>query len=271
VLTKAAELVNTSNRGWLERAARLGHLAKGAIYALVGVLALQVALGAGGRIAGNHEAFELIGDQPFGRALLFLIAVGLAGYALWRVIEAAGGVWQKPRGGALHRLGALGAGLVNGALSVAVFQMALGSAGSGSSEPRSWVGQLLQQPFGEVALALVGAIIIGVGVFQFYQAYSKKFLEDFRLSKMSPDEQRWVTRAGQAGLVARGVVFPIVGAGFLRAALEHDPSKTRDTRAALIEIASSAGGQIALALVAIGLLCFALFMVASARYRQIAC
>jgi len=133
------------------------------------------------------------------------------------------------------------------------------------------VGELLQQPFGDVALGVVGAVIIAVGAFQFYEAYTKKFLEDFRLQKMSPDEQRWVTRAGQAGFVARGVVFPIVGVGLLRAALERDANETRDTRAALVEISSSAGGQIALALVAIGLLAFALFMIASARYRQIAC
>lgn len=265
--------MDASNKSWLERAARLGHLAKGLIHGLVGVLALQVALGAGGHIAGDHEAIELIGDQPFGRGLLFLVAVGLAGYALWRLIESFGGLWQRTRGGLLHRLGALGGGLVNAALSVAVFQMALGHSGKAgeSHHPRSWVGEVLEQPFGEAALALAGAIIIVVGAFQFYQAYTKKFLRDFRLNKMSPDEQRWVTRAGQAGLVARGVVFPIVGVGLLRAALEHDASETRDTRAALVEIASSAGGQIALALVAIGLLAFALFMIASARYRQIAC
>jgi hypothetical protein len=273
VLTKASQLVNTSNKGWLERGARLGHLAKGLIHGLVGVLALQVALGAGGRIAGDHEAMELIGDQPFGRALLFLVALGLAGYAAWRLIEGFGGVWERTRGGLMHRLGAFGGGLVNAALSVAVFQMALGDSGKAgeSHHPRSWVGELLQQPYGEIGLALVGAIIVVVGAFQLYEAYTKKFLQDFRLSKMSEDEQRWVTRAGQAGFVARGVVFPIVGVGLLRAALQRDASETRDTRAALVEIASSAGGQIALALVAVGLLAFALFMVASARYRRITC
>jgi hypothetical protein len=265
--------MDASKKNWLQRAARLGHLAKGLIHGLVGVLALQVALGAGGRIAGDHEAMELIGDQPFGRVLLFLVAVGLAGYAAWRLIESFGGVWERTRGGLLHRLGAFGGGLVNAALSVAVFQMALGGSGeaSESHHPRSWVGELLGQPYGAVELALVGATIILVGVFQLYEAYTKKFLQDFRLQHMSRDEQRWVTRAGQAGFVARGVVFPIVGVGLLRAALQRDASETRDTRAALVEIASSSGGQIALGLVAIGLLAFALFMIASARYRQIAC
>jgi hypothetical protein len=82
VLTKASHIVNASQKSWIERGARLGHLAKGLIHGLVGVLALQVALGAGGRIAGDHEAIELIGEQPFGRVLLFLIALGLGGYAV---------------------------------------------------------------------------------------------------------------------------------------------------------------------------------------------
>jgi hypothetical protein len=86
---------------------------------------------------------------------------------------------------------------------------------------------------------------------------------------MSQRERRWVTRAGQVGYSARGVVFPIVGWGLLRAALSHNPGETRDTRDALIEIAGSGYGQVLLGLVAVGLLAFGLFMVASARYRAI--
>lgn len=259
-----------NTRHWLEKGARFGHFTKGVLYGLIGALALQVAIGSGGKVAGEREAVGVVADQPFGVFLLVAIAVGLFGYAAWRLIE---GVQDKRQKGAdgkgvAHRAASVVSGLVNGALAVAVLQMALGNGGGGGGS-RSWVGKVLEQPFGAVLLALVGATVIVAGLFQFYKAYTKKFLEDFRTGQLSPTERRWITRAGQVGYSARGVVFPIIGVGFLKAALDNDPGQTRGTREALAEIASSSAGQLLLGLVALGLLAFGLFMVASARYRAI--
>jgi hypothetical protein len=259
--------VDTS-RDWVEKGARFGHFIKGVIYGLIGVLSLQVALGSGGEVAGQREAVRMVEEQPFGVVLLIGIAVGLFGYAVWRLIEGVKDTGHKGSDGKgmAQRASAVASGLVNGALAVAVVQAALGNDADGS---RSWVGKVLEQPFGAVLLGLIGACVVAAGVVQFYQAYSKQFLQDFRYGAMSPTERRWITRAGQVGYSARGVVFPIVGWGLLRAALSHNPGETRDTRQALIEISSSGSGQLLLGLVAVGLLAFGLFMVASARYRAI--
>jgi hypothetical protein len=257
-----------NSRDWVEKGARFGHFIKGVIYGLIGALSLQVALGSGGEVAGQREAVRMVEEQPFGAVLLIGIAIGLFGYAVWRLIEGVKDTAHKGSDGKgmAQRASAVASGLVNGALAVAAVQAALGSHGGGA---RSWVGKVLEQPFGAVLLGLVGVCVVAAGVVQFYQAYSKRFLQDFRYGAMSPTERRWITRAGQVGYSARGVVFPIVGWGLLRAALSHDPGETRDTRAALIEIASSGYGQLLLGLVAVGLLAFGLFMVASARYRAI--
>jgi hypothetical protein len=262
--------VDTS-RNWVEKGARFGHFTKGVIYGLIGVLALQVALGSGGRVAGQQEAAQVVGRQPFGVFLLVGIAVGLAGFALWRFIEAIQDTAHKGKSGKglAKRFSALASGVVNASLAVAVVQLALGHGSGGGGGARSWVGKLLEQPFGAVILGLVGGGVVLAGVFQLYQAYTKRFLKDFRTGAMSSTEQRWITRAGQVGYSARGVVFPIVGFGFLKAALDHDPGQTRGMREALIEIASSGYGQWLLGLVAVGLVSFGLFMVASARYRAI--
>jgi len=255
--------VDTSHRKWVETGARFGHLTKGVIYGLIGTLALQVALGSGGRVADQQEAAQEIGRQPFGVFLLLAIAAGLLGYAAWRFVE---GVQDTAHEGLAKRAMAFVSGVVNASLAVAVLQMALGKSGSGS---QSWVGTVLEQPFGGVALALIGLGVVGAGLFQLYQAYTKRFLRNFRTNSMSPTERRWVTRTGQAGYGARGVVFPIVGIGMLQAALQHDPGRSRGLRDALLEIARSSHGQLLLGLVAVGLLAFGLFMVASARYRAI--
>jgi hypothetical protein len=262
--------VDTSKR-WIERGARFGHVTKGILYGLIGALALQVALGAGGQVAGGQEAARFIGNQPFGQLLLLLLGLGMSGYALWRLIEGVQDTEHKGTSGAglALRLGSLASGLANGALAVAAFQMVVGQRGG--SEAKSWIGKLLVQPFGEVLVGIVGAGIVVAGLAQFYKVYSKSFLDEFSMHAMSVDEQRWITRMGQVGYSARGVVFPIIGVGFLRAAFERDPSETRGTREALLEIAHSSAGQILLALVAAGFLAFGAFMVASARYRNIEC
>lgn len=266
---QSVALVETS-RDWLEKGARFGHFTKGVLYGLIGALSLRVAIGDGGQVAGQREAVEMVQQQPFGVVLLVAIAIGLFGYAVWRVLEGVKGAGRRggDGNGTAHRVGAVASGLVNGSLAVAVLQMALGS-GSSSGGAQSWVGKLLEQPFGAVVLGAVGAAIVLAGLVQFYKAYTKRFLEDFRYNAMSPKERRWITRAGQVGYSARGVVFPIVGYGLLRAALDQNPGQARDTRQALLEIASSGNGQLLLGLVAVGLLAFGLFMVASARYRAI--
>jgi uncharacterized protein DUF1206 len=255
--------VDISHRNWVETGARFGHLTKGIIYGLIGALALQVAIGSGGRVAGQQEAAQEVGRQPFGVFLLLAIAAGLFGYAAWRFVE---GIKDTAHEGMAKRVLAIVSGVVNAGLAVAVLQMALGKDGSGS---QSWVGKMLEQPFGGILLGLIGLGVIGAGLFQLYQAYTKRFLRNFKTNAMSPTERRWVTRAGQAGYGARGVVFPLVGIGMLQAAIDHDPGRTRGLREALLEIARSDHGQLLLGLVAVGLLAFGLFMVASARYRAI--
>lgn len=268
---RRGEQVDTSQR-WVEKGARFGHLTKGLLYGLMGALALQFALGTGGQLAGGQEAAHVVEQQPFGRVLLVLLAVGLAGFAIWRVISGIKDAEHDGQDGKglAKRAAAVASGLANGALSVAVFQMALGQP-SGGGGARSWVGQILAQPFGAVVIAVAGLAIVIAGLAQFYQAYTKKFLEKLDSQGMSPRQRRVVTIMGQVGYSARGVVFPIIGIGLLRAALAHDASQTRGVREALVEIARSGAGQLLLGVVAVGFLAFGSFLVASARHRQIAC
>lgn len=262
-----------TSREWLEKGARFGHFTKGILYGLMGALALQVALGTGGQVAGSREAARLVERQPLGAVLLLLMAVGFAAYAAWRCIVAIKDSERKGRGakGLTQRAGALVGGLANAALAVALFQMALGRSGGQSDSARSWVGQILAQPFGAVLVGAVGVGIVIAALVQFYRAYTKKFLDDFRWQAMSHDQRRWVARLGQAGHGAQAVVFSIIGVGLVRAALERDPSRTRGVREALLAIAHSSSGQILLGVVALGFLAFGSFLIASARYRRIAC
>lgn len=79
---------SAARSAWTERWARFGFATGGIVYLIIGALAVMVAFEHRGRIVGPEGAIEQIGKQPYGRLLLFTVGAGLAGYAVWRVIEA---------------------------------------------------------------------------------------------------------------------------------------------------------------------------------------
>lgn len=255
---------------WIEKGARAGHIAKGVIYGLIGVLALQAALGVGGQVGGSEDAVRFVHEQPFGQVLLILLGVGLSGYAVWRFIvgfrdtERAG---QGAKGWA-KRAGAIASGVINAGLAVLAFQTVFAERAGGGGA-KSWVGAVLAQPFGGALVALVGAGIVIAAVFQFYQAYSRRFLAFFELGRLDASGRRWLTRLGQWGHVARGVVFAIIGVACIRAGAHENAGETKGTGEALREVATSDYGQWLLVLVAAGFIAFAAFSFMSAKYRRV--
>src|SRR5262249_52871802 len=86
----AARTAEHTARGpGVELLARLGYAAKGLIYVIIGVLAVRVAIGDGGKTTDNRGALQAIYHQPFGQFLLGVVVVGLIGYALWCFILRA--------------------------------------------------------------------------------------------------------------------------------------------------------------------------------------
>ena len=126
----------------------------------------------------------------------------------------------------------------------------------------------MSQPFGQWLVGIVGAIIIGVGLRQFYKAYTQKYMRRYNLGEMNRKEQRLALRAGQWGLSARGVTFAIIGGFFIQAAIQHDPSEAKGLDAALSTLASQPYGPWLLGLVAAGLVAFGIHCFVKAKYRN---
>lgn len=258
------------NNGWVRTLARFGFAAKGVVYVLIGALSLQAAFGGGGT-AGGREAVGLLGEQPFGQALLFLVGTGLLGYALWREVLALkdpGHVGSDAKGTA-KRVGWAVSGVISAGLALTAFQLALGQdTGGGGS--RTWVGKVMEQPFGGVLVGLAGLAVIGVAVQQFRKAMRSRFARDLSTQGMSPPERTWVFRMARVGLVSRGVVFSIIGAGLIKAALAHDPGESKGVREALSTVAGSPFGTALLVLVAAGLCAYGVYMFFCTKYSKLA-
>ncbi len=258
---------------WVEKLARFGYAAKGVVYAVVGLLALQLAFGRGGEATGPEGALVTIGQQPFGRTLLAIMAIGLLAYALWRFVQAAVDPEHKGKDakGLAQRAGYVVSGLTYGALGLLAARMAMGQASgsSGGQAQQDWTASLLAQPFGVWLVALLGLLVIGIGIYQFYYGVSRKFRRELKLHEMSPTEVTWATRSGQLGYAARGVVYAIIGGFFLTAALRFDPNQAGGFGQALAELARQPYGPWLLALVALGVFCYGIYSFVQARYRRI--
>jgi Domain of Unknown Function (DUF1206) len=260
-----------SARPWMERFARLGYATEGAMYTLIGVLAAGVAFGAGGRATGQQGALEIVAGSPFGGILVGLIALGFLGYALWRGIQAIAdpdgeGTDLKAVG---KRIGYGVSALVYAALAFSAVGLILGSASERGGTPDDWTALLLSWPLGQVLVASVGTVVVGLGLRELYQGYTARFLEYLKIEEMGEKVRKWSKRWGRLGITARAIVFGVVGTFLIRAALEYDPQEARGLGGALQTLAQQPLGQWLLGAVALGLIAYGLFMLSVARYRRI--
>ena len=257
---------------WLVGLGRLGHAAKGAVYLLVGVLAVQVALGRGGETTDNKGALTRIVEAPFGKFLLIAMAVGIAGYELWRLLQALLDTDGEGTGaeGIAKRVGYAGSAVIYTGLALSAVQLLrTGSAGeSGSQSAQSWTAQLMAKPFGQWLVAVVGLLVIGIGGYQIYKGYKAKFREDLELGEIGATGETWVTRLGRIGHIARGLVFGLIGVFLIVAALQANPGEARGIDGALATLAQQSFGPWLLGAVAIGFVAYGLYMFAEARYRR---
>lgn len=254
---------------WAEPLMRGGFIAKGTVYAIIGVLAAMAAAGAGGETTDQQGAIRRIADLPFGRLLLGLLALGLLGYALWRLSEAIINPEGETGGkGAVKRTSYVISALIYGGLAALAIRISFGSGDSGGGT-QDLTARVMAAPFGRVLVGLAGVAILGAGLYQFYEAYSAKFREKFKLGQMTPTEERWTVRAGRWGLASRGVVFVIIGLLVGQAALRADPSRAQGLDGALQTLAQQPFGQVLLGVVALGLVAYAAYMFVCARYQRI--
>ncbi|MBA2564987.1 MAG: DUF1206 domain-containing protein [Gemmatimonadetes bacterium] len=271
------EYVNTpENRPkpgrWVDWLARFGYAAKGVVYILVGALAARAAMGPGGETKGTRGALGTILEQPFGRVALAVVAVGLAGYVLWRLVQ--GFLDPEGRGSDFKDLGLRAFFVLNGliylSLAFAAGRLALGSGGGGATrEPyRDWTARLMSQPHGRWLVAAVGLIVLGVALYQFVRAYKAKFRKRLKLREMSSAAEQWATRTGRFGFAARGVTFGLIASFLINAARQADPNEAKGLEGALTTIERQPMGPWLLAIVAIGLMAYGVFQLVYARYRR---
>jgi hypothetical protein len=259
----------------LEHLARVGLIAYGVVHLLVAWLALQLAWGGGGgKSADQSGAMATLAEQPVGKPLLWVLAVGLIALAAWQAAEVLR--WRsgwsasgKTRTKALRKSGnALVKAVLYIALAVLAIRFATGNGQSSSQSQQETTAGIFGWPGGQFLVGAAGLVLIGSGVWHIRKGLNKHFLKQIDTSDASPSALRLVTRLGQIGFPGKGIALAGVGGLLVYAAATFDPSKAQGLDGAVRTILQLPFGQILLTVVAVGIAAFGAFCFVRARYPE---
>jgi hypothetical protein len=261
----------------VEWPARIGFCGRGVVYAVIGLLALQIVSHGptNGTNANKDGALREIAERSYGRTLLVVLAAGLAGYAIWRLSEAVWGYEDEDdehKRTAKRLLSAGKAAVYIAFLSTAVRFVSQGPAGGGrqgDQQEESMTARFLDLPGGQLLVAAVGLGLIAGGLYVVYRGLAQKFEKRLDTSEMGPVIGRIVDVTGTVGLAARGLVFSLAGLVLVQAAIDFDPRQANGIDGTLKLLARQTYGGVLLTATAIGLIAYGVYSFAEARYRQL--
>jgi hypothetical protein len=256
----------------LELLERLGYVVRGALYAVMGLLALRIVFS----VAGG-EATDLTGSlvalirNPYGKFVLVVVAVGLAAYSIWGFTRAVYDPLHRGNdaGGYMARLGFVSSALSYAAIVLFALQLLAGSGATTADGTQRNVAAVLTHPAGGALTILIGLVVLGVGVGQFVEAYRATFARDLKGAEMSATTRSAVVKLGRFGMFARGVIFLVIGWFVIQAGIHHDPAQAQGFGGALVFLLAQPFGRIVLGIVALGLVALGLHSFACARWIRL--
>ncbi len=246
---------------WLARA---GYAAKGVVYMVIGALTLQAVIGFGSANISKNTVFAKILSQPYGKWLLALLAFGLGGYAIWRIVQGL----FNPEGNqeTAERVARVVDGLAYAGLSFIAFELVLGlnTSGGGTQKLTSIA---MGQPLGRLLVGIAGGVVSVVGLYFIYEGWKARFEKHFQNRKMSATMRRWAIRLGRFGYIARGIVFAIVGGFLVQAAIAAHASNAGFGQA-IQALARAPFGPWLAGIVGAGLVAYGLYAIVLAFFRR---
>jgi uncharacterized protein DUF1206 len=258
----------------LEHLARIGLIAYGVVHLLVAWLALQLAWGGGGESADQSGAMSTLAEQPFGKPLLWVLAIGLIALALWQLAEVL-----------RHRSGLRSSGeakkkavtkIVKSVAKTVVYlflagtaiRVATGGGQSSSAQQQQTVAGVFGWPAGRFLVGVAALVVIGVGVYHIRKGLTKHFLKEIDTTQATAGQRKVIERLGQVGYPAKGVALALVGGLIGWAAITFDPEKATGLDGALRTLLDAPFGKVLLTLVAIGIAAFGAFCFFRARFPE---
>jgi RNase P/RNase MRP subunit POP5 len=269
---RAPEMMRTARRASRSPAAhflaRAGLTARGVIYILVGWVAALVALGHSSREADQQGALQLLAGKSYGLVSLWLLGIGFAAYALWRLSEAAFGV-TGDQPGAGPRLKSLARAIIYAGISYLTFTVIAGTDRSQSGRQQDITATAMQHTTGRVLVGVAGLVVVACGIVLVVEGARRKFMKYLQTAQMSARTRRVVEVLGITGTIARGLVFALAGVLVIDAAVTHNAAKSGGIDTALLTLRDQPAGEFLMLLAALGLLVFGVYGLCEARWRKV--
>jgi hypothetical protein len=250
-----------------DRAARVGLASRGAVYILLGVLALLVAFGRRAEV-DQKGALQEVAEQPFGATVVFVLAVGFACYALWRLSEAVFGP-ASGKDTPVNRARSAGRAVLYAVLAVSAVSIVLGSRESQSAKQRGFTAEVMDHTGGRWLVGAFGVAVLVAGLVMAWNGVRAKYMKHLDTASMSESEIRTARTVSRVGVTARGLVFALAGGFVVVAAVNYDPSKAAGINGALKELRAAPYGPYLLMLAALGLIAFGVHGLLEARRRHV--
>ena len=247
--------------------AKSGYCARGLVYFMIGVLALMVALGIGGKTTDTKGAISTLLAQPFGWFLLITLIIGHVGYVLWRFYQAIKDTDDHGTDfkGLFIRFGLLGSAFSYSFLSYWSIKVALGVSSSSSDDKKqmaSWLGA----DYAQMVLLFLCALVVVIGAAHLIKAWKAKFDDYMDI----PSKQRfWIMPLCRLGLVSSGIAWLILALLFYQSAMVTQDNDIKGMQDVLDSISSNYAGAWLLGSMALGLMAFGLYSFLEALYRRI--
>ncbi|HEV2768191.1 MAG TPA: DUF1206 domain-containing protein [Acidimicrobiales bacterium] len=260
-------LERTADQPWYRAAARGGWVARGLLFILTAVLALQLGLGQRREEASSQGAMEEVAQKPFGKALLLVLAVGLLAYAGWRLVEiflnrSQDSAWTAR----VKHLAHAAVYLALSGMALATLRSPNGQSGGGQQQ--GITARVLSWPGGTFLVGAVGVAVFATGVGIAWHVLQRRHREELELDEMARRQRRLVDLLAMAGNAGRALVFCLVGWFVVVAAVRNDPRQANGLDAALHELLQQPYGSWMLGVVATGLALYGAFCLVSARCHR---
>jgi len=267
----ASEVKQGAANSQLEYLERLGYVVRGVLYAVMGFLALRIALSqTGGQATDLSGSLVWLIGNPLGKLVLVVVIIGLAAYSIWGFVRAVYDPLHRGRDtkGVAARIGFVTSALSYAAIGFFALQILAGQGASGDSTQKA-VSSLLTNPAGGLITLLLGVISIGIGLGQFIEAYRATFKNDLKAAEMSQSERDLAIGLGRFGMAARGVTFLVVGWFLIQAGIHHDPGQAHGFGGAFLFLLSQPYGHLLLGIIALGFVALGLHSFACARWIRL--
>jgi fumarate reductase subunit D len=256
----------------LELLERLGYAVRGALYAVMGLLALGIALSVGpGQTTDLSGSLVFLIANPLGKLVLVVAAIGLSAYSLWGFTRAIYDPLHRGHdaSGYAARIGFVTSAVSYAAIVIFAIQLLFGSAGASGNSTQSTVASILTHPGGGWLTVIIGLVAIVVGLGQFLEAYRATFKADLKSAEMSAAERTTAIRLGRFGMFSRGVIFLIIGWFLVQAGLHHDAAQVQGFGGAFVFLLGQPFGRVVLGVIALGFVALGLHSFACARWIRL--